>query len=261
MARYPELCGQVALVTGGTRRIGRGIALRLAAEGMCVVVAARGAEAVEETARELRSLGARAAGVPTDLGRPGEAERLVDETVRLFGTIDLLVNNAADLRRSLFAETTAELLDAELATNIRSPYLASLRAVEVMRAKGRGCIVHVSSVGGLRAHEHGLPYDMTKGAIDAMTRAMAVDCARYGIRVNAVAPGATRAPEEAADDRIRRSMETVSRRIPLGRFGTPAEMAALVAFLASPDGAYITGQVIYVDGGITAQLSPPGQPI
>lgn len=261
VSRYPELRGQVALVTGGTRRIGRGIARRLAAEGMKVVVSARGAEAVQETARELRALGAETVGIAADLAKAGEAERLVDETVRLFGTVDLLVNNAADLRRSLFAETTAELLDTQLVTNIRSPYLASLRAVEAMRANGRGCIVHVSSVGGLRAHEHGLPYDMTKGAIDAMTRAMAVDCARYGIRVNAVAPGATRGPEEAQDERVRQSMETVSRRIPLGRFGTPAEMAALVAFLASPDGAYITGQVIYVDGGITAQLSPPGQPI
>jgi NAD(P)-dependent dehydrogenase (short-subunit alcohol dehydrogenase family) len=228
---------------------------------MRIAVSARNVEAVRETERMLVDLGVEAAGIPADLGVNGEAERLVDETVRRFGTIDLLVNNAADLRRSPFVDTTAEQLDVELATNVRAPYLASLRAVAVMRAKGGGCIVHVSSVGGLRAHEHGLPYDMTKGAIDAMTRAMAVDCARYRIRVNAVAPGATRGPEEALDERVRQSMETTSRRIPLGRFGTPAEMAAAVAFLASPDGAYITGQVLYVDGGITAQLSPPGQPI
>jgi NAD(P)-dependent dehydrogenase (short-subunit alcohol dehydrogenase family) len=261
VARYPELAGQVALVTGGTKRIGKGIAVRLAAEGMKVAVVARDADAVERTVAELRAAGADAIGVPADLGRPGEPERIVDETVARWGTIDLLVNNAADLRRLLFSETTAELLDTELAVNLRAPYLSSLRAIAVMRAKGGGCIVHVSSVGGLRAHEHGLPYDMTKGGMDAMTRAMAVDCARFGIRVNAVAPGATRGPEEAADERVRQSMEIISKRIPLGRYGTPAEMAAAVAFLSSPDGAYITGQVIYVDGGITAQLSPPGQPI
>lgn len=261
VARYPEMAGQVALVTGSTKRIGRGIALRLAAEGMRVAVTARDAEAVERTVAELRAAGAESVGLPADLGRPGEAERIVDETVARLGTIDLLVNNAADLRRLLFSETAAELLDAELAVNLRAPYLSSLRAVAVMRGKGGGCVVHVSSVGGLRAHERGLPYDMTKGGIDAMTRAMAVDCARYGIRVNAVAPGATRAPEEAAGERVRASMETISRRIPLGRYATPADIAAAVAFLASPDGAYITGQVIYVDGGITAQLSPPGQPI
>jgi NAD(P)-dependent dehydrogenase (short-subunit alcohol dehydrogenase family) len=114
-------------------------------------------------------------------------------------------------------------------------------------------------VGGLRAHWRGLPYDLTKGAIDAMTRAMALELAEYGIRVNAIAPGATYTERTfALDDQ---QLQTYSQRVPLSRFGTPLEIGAAVAFLASPDAAYITGQVIYVDGGLTVQLGLKNQPI
>jgi NAD(P)-dependent dehydrogenase (short-subunit alcohol dehydrogenase family) len=146
-----------------------------------------------------------------------------------------------------------------VAANIVGPYLCASRAVELMRvAAGGGGIVNISSVGGFRAHWRGLPYDATKGAIDAMTRAMAIELAEYGIRVNAVAPGATRtdrspAPESELAGRIRK-------RVPLGRFGAPVEIGHAVAFLASDDAAYITGQVLYVDGGVTAQLDPKTNP-
>jgi NAD(P)-dependent dehydrogenase (short-subunit alcohol dehydrogenase family) len=151
------------------------------------------------------------------------------------------------------------LLDSQLASNIRGPYMCAYRAAEVMREVGHGNIVHISSVGGLRAHWRGLPYDVTKGAIDAMTRAMALELAAYGIRVNAVAPGATRTERTPSPEHPR--VQATSRRVPLGRFGLPLEIGAAVAFLASPDASYITGQVIYVDGGITVQLSPPDQPL
>jgi 3-oxoacyl-[acyl-carrier protein] reductase len=146
------------------------------------------------------------------------------------------------------------MLDNQLAANIRGPFLLSFKAAQIMKANGGGNIIHISSVGGLQAHWPGLPYDMTKGALDSMTQAMALDLAEFGIRVNAVAPGATVTERTPSPEHDR--VKAISKRIPLGRFGLSAEIGAAVAFLASPDASYITGQIIYVDGGLTAQLSP-----
>jgi 3-oxoacyl-[acyl-carrier protein] reductase len=257
--RYPELRGQAAVVTGSSRGIGRGIALRLAREGMRLVITSRTSKAVERTAQELRALGAEALPVVADLSRTAGVKALFAAALSAYGAVDLLVNNAANLRRIPLADVDESLLDDELATNIRAPFLLSQQAAGAMCRAGRGCIVHISSVGGLRAHLPGLPYDMTKGALDAMTRAMAVDLAAHGIRVNGVAPGPIYTARSLQPGNPR--YEAVTRRVPLQRFGTVLEIGAAVAFLASPDAAYITGQVLYVDGGITAQLSPPGAPV
>lgn len=258
--RYPELAGQVAVVTGSSQGIGKGIALRLAREGMRVVVNARTVERVATTAAELRELGAETLAVPADVSRSEQVERLFDETLRAFGSLHLLVNNAANLRRNHFFDVDEALLDDELANNIKGPYMCAYRAAQVMREAGGGNIIHISSVGGLRAHWRGLPYDVTKGAIDAMTRAMALELADFGIRVNAVAPGATRT--ERTQARTDAELRTLfADRVPLGRMGLPAEIGAAVAFLASPEASYITGQVLYVDGGMTAQLGPRAVPL
>jgi NAD(P)-dependent dehydrogenase (short-subunit alcohol dehydrogenase family) len=256
--RYPELAGQVAIVTGSSQGIGKGIALRLAREGMKVVVNGRRPEIVAATAAELRDLGAKVLAVPGDVGRTEDVNRLFAATRRTFGPADVLVNNAADLRRVSFFEVGEALLDTHLATNIRGPYLCAQRAAEGMRELGHGNIIHITSVGGLRAHWRGLPYDVTKGALDAMTRAMALELAEYGIRVNAVAPGATRTERTPPSDDPR--AQAVARRVPLGRYGLPLEIGAAVAFLASPEASYIIGQVIYVDGGLTIQLGTREQP-
>lgn len=257
--RYPELRGKVAIITGSSRGIGKGIAMRLAREGMAVVINSRTPEIVENTAAELRKLGAEALAGPGDVGCTADVDKLFEKTLQTYGTVDLLVNNAADLRRVGFFDVDASLLDRQLTDNIRGPYMCSYRAAEVMRTAGGGNIIHISSVGGLRAHWRGLPYDVTKGAIDAMTRAMAVELAAYGIRVNAVAPGATRTERTLPQDDPRHL--AFAQRVPMGRYGLPLEIGATVAFLASPDASYITAQVIYVDGGLTAQLSPKGAPI
>ena len=258
-ARFPELKGQVAIVTGSTKGIGRGIALRLAKEGMKVVINSRTAADVEATTAAFRELGAEVIGVPADQASTDGVNRLIDETLKAFGTIDLLINNAADLSRAHFFEIDEAWLDRQLAANIRGPYLLAHKAAEVMRPKRAGNIIHISSVGGLRAHWAGLPYDVTKGALDAMTRAMGIELAPLGIRVNCIAPGAIYTEGWGPPDAP--WLGDVTRRIPLGRFGTPLEIGAMVAFLASPDAGYIIGQVVYVDAGITAQLSPPGQDI
>jgi 3-oxoacyl-[acyl-carrier protein] reductase len=256
--RYPELAGKVAIITGSSRGIGRGIAIRLAREGMRIVVTSRSQGAAEMTAAEISDMGREVLIVAGDVGRTRDVDNLFAVTRRIFGTVDVLVNNAADLRRVGFFEADEALLDAHLATNIRGPYLCAYRAAEMMREQGHGSIIHISSVGGLRAHWRGLPYDVTKGALDAMTRAMALELAEYGIRVNAVAPGAIRTERTPPSDDPR--AQALARRVPLGRYGLPLEIGAAVAFLASPEASYITGQVIYVDGGLTVQLGTREQP-
>lgn len=257
--RYPEFTGQVALVTGSARGIGRGIAFRLAREGMKVVIHSNVSEQVEATARELRELGADVLPVTADISTNQGIDHLFEQTLKAYGTLDLLVNDAADMRRVDLLEMSEELLDYQVSVNIRATYLCAIRAARILSEKRRGNIVNISSVGGLRAHWRGHPYDMTKGAIDGMTRAMSLDLGQLGVRVNAIAPGAIRVERTPAPDATQ--VQAVAGRITMGRYGTPLEIGSVVAFLHSDDAAYITGQVIYVDGGITTQLSPPGQPI
>lgn len=255
VARYPELAGKVAVVTGAAKGIGRGIAARLIAEGMSVVGADIDEAALAATVDTFRSAGGEALAFSGDLRDEAVIDRLFTETVERFSTVDVLVNNAADLRRRRLLDEHTELLDDQLAINVRSPYLCSQRAAAIMRDHGGGSIVHISSVGALRAHHRGFPYDVTKGAINALTVAMAIDLGEYGIRVNAIGPGVTLKRDRPDDETERRITEE---RIPLRRSGTVEDIAAMVAFLASSESSYVTGQVIYVDGGITAQLSPPG---
>ncbi len=253
--RYPELAGQVAIVTGSGKGIGKGIALRLGREGMKVVINARSEEMVKEVAGELCELGVQAIAVPGDIGKTEDITRLFDETMKIFGTVDLLVNNAANLRRVPFFNVSQEMFEDELDTNIKGPFVCSYKAAAIMKEKGRGSIVHISSVGGLRAHFPGLPYDATKGALDSMTRVMGIELIQFGIRVNGIAPGAIYTEKRRPLDDPR--MQEYARLIPANRLGMPLEIGAAVAFLSSDDAAYIIGQTIYVDGGITAQLSPP----
>jgi 3-oxoacyl-[acyl-carrier protein] reductase len=274
-ARFPDLAGRVAIVTGTSRGIGAGIAEFLVRQGMKLVTTARDAENGEAVAANLAAAGADCIFVESDLSTPEGAKKVFDAAVARHGRIHLLVNNAACLRSAPFQKLTEERYHESFEANMRMVYGLSSLVVQHMGEVpvgqgGGGCIIHLSSVGGLRAHRGSAGYDASKGAIDALTRAMAVDLAPMGIRVNAVAPGLTDThmhhpvrhdrphpprwtPEQWAE-MWRQKLEG----IPLGRAGTPEDMAAAVAFLASDAGAYITGQILYVDGGLTAQLTPPG---
>jgi 3-oxoacyl-[acyl-carrier protein] reductase len=214
----------------------------------------------DATAAQLTGLGAEVLAITANFRQEAEINRVFDETMQAYGPVNLLVNNAAELSRGQFFEVGMPLLESEINVNIKAPYLCSYRAAEIMRAAGGGSILNISSVGGLRAHWRGLPYDMTKGAMDAMTRAMALELSRFNIRVNAIAPGLI-LKDDAVYNREAGWEAAVTQRIPLARAGNPQDIAAGVAFLASRQASYITGQVIYIDGGITAQLSPPGQDI
>ncbi len=227
---------------------------------MKVVITGLDKREVTATADHLRESGATTLAVPGDLSLVVEIDKLFDRTQEAFGPVKVLVNNAANLSRVPFFEAGESLLDLQLATNIKGPYMCAYRAAKIMHECGHGGnIVQISSVAGLRAQWPGLPYDLTKAALDAITRSMGVELAENGIRVNAVAPGAIRIERTAGDD----TPETQARahRIPMGRLGLPSEIAAAVAFLISSEAAYITGQVLYVDGGVVAQLSPRGQDI
>ena len=254
--RYPELEGQVAIVTGSSRGIGRGTALRLAREDMKIVLHSYDADELNRTADEFRALGIPYTAVVSDFSSADGVDVLFEGALKAFGTVDVLVNNAADLRRTSIFKVDTALLDHQLAVNLRAPYLAAQRAAEIMLPKKHGNIISISSVGGARAHWDGLPYDVTKGGIDAMTRAMALDLANEGICVNAIAPGwiTDRDPNDPL-------VLELARRIPADRPGKPLEIGATVAFLASDDAAYITGHILFVDGGLTAQLSGREYPI
>ncbi len=254
--RYPELSGKTALVTGSSRGIGKGIALRLAREGMKVVITSRTADVVERTADEFRAIGIDVCAVTADLSEEAGIDLLFRRTVDAFGCIDVLVNNAADLRRYRVGEVPDGMLDYQLDANVRAPYVCSVRASEIMKEHKGGSIINITSVGGLRAHFRGLPYDLCKGAMDSMTKAMAIDLCDFKIRVNAVGPGATYnkglVPENTEKD-------PNAGRLPLHRRATPLEIGHAVAFLSSDDAAYIIGQILYVDGGITTMLGTPEQ--
>lgn len=255
--RYPEFMGQVAVVTGGAKGIGLGIVLRLAREGMRVVIADIDEQALTSTESSLRRLGVEVLAFHGDMSLSDTISQLFRTCLETFEGVHLLVNNAADLSRKRLLDSHEALLDHQLSTNIRGPYLCSYHAAKIMREGGGGNIIHISSVGAIRAHWNGFPYDVTKGAINALTRAMAIDLAEYNVRVNAIGPGVTQ--KETTPTQKQWIDPEIIGRIPIQRAGSVEETSSVVAFLASPDASYITGQVIYVDGGITAQLSPPGQ--
>ncbi len=252
-----RLAGKVAIVTGSGTGIGRGIAERLAAEGARVVVNGRHAETVEPVAQAIRASGAQAIGVIADVGYREQVDRLFDEAVRAFGGVDILVNNAGyPTTGGHFLEMEEAFWDEVLRTNLKGTYLCSQRAAHLMVDQDRaGSIISISSFGGARSHRFAAAYDATKGGIEAFTRAVALDLAPFGIRVNAVGPGAIHVErhDRLGIDYERRRAQLV----PLGRVGYPEDIAGAVVFLASEDANYITGQVIYVDGGMLAQLRPP----
>jgi 3-oxoacyl-[acyl-carrier protein] reductase len=244
-------------VTGSTKGIGRAVVERLARDGARVVVNSRDVHDAERVAEELRRSGADALAVPADIGYADEVDRLFERTVAVLGSPTVLVNNAAWAVPVVhFLHMDEEHWDTVLRTNLKGVYLCSHRAATLMVDAGDvGSIVSIGSFGAARAHRQQPAYDAAKSGLEGLTRAMAVDLAPFGIRANAVAPGAihTEHFEPLGPDARRRRGEVV----PLGRVGTPTEVAAVVAFLASAEAAYVTGQTIYVDGGVLAQLRSP----
>ncbi len=255
-AVYPDLAGKTAVITGGERGIGQGIATFLGRQGMKIAVLGISEEEGEVAERQYRECGFDTLWLKTDVTDTGQVRKSLEDVIDHFGGIDLLVNNSVRNHIVDFLDYTEEIYARTFEDNVRMVYNPSLQCAKYMAGSGRGVIIHISSVGGLRAHRRSVGYNATKGAVDAMTRAMALDLAPRGIRVNAVAPGAI--INRTVDDRMKPIREKQAEGIPLGRVGTVTDVASLVGFLASDAASYITGQTLYVDGGLTAQLTPPG---
>lgn len=243
-----RLRGQVALVTGGAIRLGRAIALALAREGCHVSVNYyRSAAATRATLKELRAFGVESQAFHADVSLAGDARRLISETLRHFGRLDLLVNNAGIFFRTPLERTTPAQWDRLLAVNLRGPFLVSQAAARVMRRAGAGRIINIADVGGIRAWPSYIPYCVSKAGLLMLTRGLALALAPR-IQVNCVAPGAVLLPE-GAPPALRRRLR---REVPMGREGDPEDVAAAVVFFATCP-PYITGQVLCVDGGVTAR--------
>ncbi len=245
--------GEVALVTGASRGIGRAVVSALAERGARVALNARGAEALEAAARELRDGGAEAVAVPGHAARVEDVERLVDATLERFGRIDVLVNNAAtNVAYGPFLEVSDEAIRKTFETNVFGP-LALTRAVveRGMRDHG-GTIVNVASVGALRTKPGMAAYGASKAALVHFTRSLARELAPLGIRANAIAPAVIRTSFAAAlhdDDGVRERAETEAA---LGRIGEVDEVVGGVVYLASRASSYVTGHCLVVDGGTLA---------
>ncbi len=250
---------KVAVITGSSKGIGRGIAHRFAREGAKIVVNGRGREAVERTAAEIRDAGAPVIAVVGDVTVRQDVDRLFDQTIEAFGTVDILVNNAqTPVHRGEsgpFLSMTPDGWDAYVVANLGALFYCTYRAVQIMAPRRRGSIINISSNGASRAHRYTIAYDSVKGAMDSFTKAVAVDLAPWGIRVNAIRPGLI-----AVDNWEDLSEAEKNRRrgvIPLGREGYPADVAWAAVFFAADDAAYVTGQLFEVDGGLLVQGRAP----
>jgi 3-oxoacyl-[acyl-carrier protein] reductase len=244
------LNGKVALVTGSARGIGAAIAARLARDGAAVMVNySKASEAAKGVADAIRQAGGKAAVAKADVGIPAEAGALVDRTVKELGRLDIVVNNAAMISPAPFAQVEMDAVVAQFATNVMGP-VAVVKEFLRHLPKGGGRIINISSL----ASEYALPgtsvYSATKGALDALTRVWAHELGPKGVTVNAVSPGPvkTDASVEFLTEEVRQMFVA---RTPLGRIGETTDIAAIVAFLASQDAAWITGHVLAASGGFT----------
>ena len=240
-----ELAGKIALVTGGAVRVGRAIALALAAAGADVAIGYRGsAAAARATVADLERLGVRAVALRADLAAPAAARALVTRAARALGRLDVLVNSAAIFPRTPVAAVTPAQFDRVIAVNLRAGFFCAQAAARVMGRRG-GRIVNIADVGAVRAWPSYVPYGISKAGVVMMTRGLAAALAPR-IQVNAVGPGVVLLPEG-----FPRMTKGRLARIPMGREGSPEDVAAAVVFFATcPD--YITGQVLFVDGGAMA---------
>ncbi|MBE7374408.1 SDR family NAD(P)-dependent oxidoreductase [Pseudomonas lopnurensis] len=247
-----KLHAQVALITGSTHGIGRGIAVRLAQEGADVVLNGREDDAeARESLEQVRACGRRACFIAADVGRVEDCRRLVRESVARMGRLDILVNNAGVQTHAAFLDAGEENYDRVLEVNLRGPFFLAQAFARHLREQGRGGrIINNSSVHEELPHPNFTAYCASKGGLKMLMRNIAIELAPLGITVNNVAPGAVETPINRALLNQPDKLASLLKNIPAGRLGRPHDVAGAVAFLASADAEYITGTTLVVDGGL-----------
>ena len=244
---------KVAIVTGASQGLGAAIARRLARDGYDLAVTELTEAPLGGVVGELEALGARAVPIALDIRAQESVESAVARTAETFGGIDVLVNNAGVTQRRFAAEVTREEWQGVIDVNLTGTFFMSQQfAKYCMSASREGCIVSLASTHGVVSLAERVTYGITKGAIIHMTRMLAFEWATYGIRVNAIAPGTIETPSRAAYFAENPgAREAMLKRVPVGKFGTEGDVAGAVSFLAGPDSAFITGQTLLIDGGLT----------
>jgi NAD(P)-dependent dehydrogenase (short-subunit alcohol dehydrogenase family) len=256
-----EFSGRVAIVAGGARGIGRAAARKLALEGASVVTCSDQEDQVEEVVAELREEGLEVSGTQADVTSSADMKRLTDFTAETYGGVDVLVNSAGIQRYGTVVETEEETWDEVLDVNLKGIYLASRYAIPKMRERGGGAIVNLSSVQAFASQRGVAAYTASKGGINALTRAMALDHAEENIRVNAVCPASVDTPMLRWSADLFKEEKSVEETVaewgkmhPVGRVARPEEVAEVIAFLASERASFVTGGEYKVDGGMLAAL-------
>jgi NAD(P)-dependent dehydrogenase (short-subunit alcohol dehydrogenase family) len=237
--------GKIVVVTGAGHGIGRAVAERFGAEGASVVVNDLDAARADDVARGIPG----SLPIAADVSSKPQVDAMFDAALARFGTVDVLVNNAGNIHAARhFLEADEAWWDGLLGVNLKGAFLCSQRAAHVMARQGSGTIINMSSGGATKAHRGNVAYDASKGGIEAMTRALALDLAPYGVRVNAVVPGLIRTYDIDEATAVERGKV-----VPLGRLGDPEDLAGPTVFLATEDARYITGACLVVDGGVLVQ--------
>jgi NAD(P)-dependent dehydrogenase (short-subunit alcohol dehydrogenase family) len=254
-----ELKGQVAIVTGAGRGIGRAIAMELARQGADVVIAELDPAGAKQTAEQVGALGRRAVAAPTDVTSRADLRAMVDRAKAELGRIDILVNNAGIYRAATTLDVTEEHWDAIMTINAKAVFFASQTVLPTMVAQKSGSIVSLASMAGKIGNKNNLPYNASKAAVISMTKSLALAHAADGIRVNCVCPGFVETDMWSVVSRDQGKLlgmtpEEFTRQraaqVPLGRMEKPEDVAHVVAFLAGPRSDYMTGQALSVDGGL-----------
>jgi len=249
-----RLDGRVALITGGTRGLGRAMAEALASAGASVAVSARSLESSETAAREIaEATGSKVLGVAAEVTKRAEVEAMVARTLDHFERIDILVNNAGINIRGPIEDLREEDFDAVIAANLKGPWLVCRALAPILKAQRWGRVINVASMLAEVSIPNRTPYASSKGGLSLMTKTLALEWAPFGITVNSLCPGPFATEMNLSLIKDPEVNATFTSKIPLGRWGDPAELGAVAVFLASDASSFMTGASLFVDGGYTAQ--------